>query len=123
MKLSRNPIAQYCKQEVNQWIKLPIELCAVLPHEEEFTCAFISEEDGLHLMASVKPIEHVYCIHVSLSLLRTFKPNWSKEHHLGHLFDKSHQILNQFFPGRRFERVPDSPGINHVKHFISVLDE
>ena len=123
MKQNRKPISNYCLQPDEEWHKLPIEFCAVLPNEEPYTIGFVNKEYGFHFMASVKHLEEHCCIHVSLALLRVWKSEWSEEEHLGHLFDNAHKILNLFFPGWKFERMPDAPGINFVKHYIAMIHD
>ena len=118
----KNPIATYCCQEVEGWNKLPDSL--VLPRlgEEEFTCGFFREEDGIHFLATVTEFDNLTLIHVSIAPIRFFKKDWTDEDHMGHIFDVTPEVIKSFFGDRSFMRQPDDPRRPQVKHYFSILE-
>ena len=121
--LNRKPIATYCKQEVAGWDIFPALSDAIFPGEEEFSNVFIRQSDGLQLLATVKDYDALKIIHVSLAPIRTCRPDWTDEEHNGHIFDVASEVVESFFPGRKFARQPDDSRRPQVKHYFTVLED
>lgn len=122
MYQKRKPIAAYCKQEVEGWERFSDEMNCTHPGEEEYTCSFFRRSDGITLMASVKNLNVLNLIHISLCPLRCFRKDWSDEEHCGHMFDVTFEVVNSFFPGRKFARQPDDPRSPQMKHYFAILE-
>jgi hypothetical protein len=120
--MKRNPIANYCEQQVEGWQKLPVFLNLVIAGNEEFSCSFLRQSDGVHLMASVKDLNALNTIHVSLAPIRSCRKDWTDEEHGGHIFDVAAEVIESFFPGRKFLRQPDDELRPQVKHYFSILE-
>ena len=116
--MKRKPIATYCKQDLVGWLKMPD---ASHPGEEEFTCGFLRLSDGIHMLASVKDINGLHILHVSLTPIRICRKDWTDEEHNGHLFDITSEVIESFFPGRRFAQTPADPRKPEMKHYFSPL--
>lgn len=119
--MKRKPIVAYCKQDVEGWLKLPNAINAAPPGEEEFTCGFLRQSDGVHMLASVKTLNDFNFIHVSLTPIRVFRQDWTDEEHSGHLFDIAFEAIKSFFPDRKFAQQPVDPRRPEMKHYFSPI--
>lgn len=127
MRPKLKPIATYCKQEVPGWDNLQQFTSAMFSTDKDFTCIFLRQSDGIQFLASVKDLnplfkDPLHIIHVSLAPVRGLRTDWTDEEHGGHIFDISTEVINSFFPGRRFTRKPDDLRNPHVKHYFSTLE-
>ncbi len=120
--MKRNPIANYCKQQVEGWDKLPEFMNFAPPGEEDFCCSFLRRADGIQMLASVKDLNALNTIHVSLAPIRDCRKDWTDDEHNGHIFDVAFEVVESFFPGRRFARQPDDPRRPQVKHYFAILE-
>lgn len=120
--MKRKPIATYCKQEVAGWDRLPDFMTMAFPGEEDYSCSFIRQSDGIQMLASVKDLNVLNTIHVSLAPIRSCRKDWTEEEHSGHIFDIAAEVVESFFPGRRFARQPDDPRRPQVKHYFAILE-
>lgn len=120
--MNRKPISFYCKQEVQGWDELPNFMTLALPGEENYSCSFVRQADGIQMIASIKFLNNLNTIHVSLAPLRSCRKDWTEEEHNGHVFDVTSEVIDSFFPGRKFARQPDDPRRPRVKHYFTVLN-
>lgn len=118
--MARKPIAAYCKQEVHGWNKLP-QLVPSLPGEEGYTCSFLNDVLGLHMLASVKDVGVMQVIHLSLAPVKSFDHGMSNEDWNQRIFANMADIAESFFPGRQFARQPDDPRRPSVIHYFAIL--
>jgi hypothetical protein len=120
--MKTKPIATYCLQEVDGWQKLPPTMVLCPPGKELSYCGFLRERDGVHFMASVKDLGAIQRLHVSIAPIRFYRQDWTDEEHQDHLFDISPEVIESFFPGRRFSLMPDDPRAPHVRHYFAILE-
>ena len=118
-------IFKYCKKDLKDW-ELLNEFLTKLIFPNDEGCCFIRPHDGVQFLASLKSDvidgKQTDFIHASLTPLESFRKGFTKEEHSGHIFDISTQVLDSFFPNRKFSRLPDAPSATHMKHYMSVIE-
>jgi hypothetical protein len=119
----KKPISVYCKQQMDGWQRLSDDFInAIYPLNTEYTCGFVRLEDGIQMMASIKCFNGISTIHVTLAPIRDYRPDWTDEEHVGHIFDIASKLISSFFPDRKFAQQPNDPRNLKAKHYFSILD-
>jgi hypothetical protein len=95
-KSMRLPIAEYCKQQVKGWSPVSPKICLAPPGEVPFFCSFINEQNGIHMMASIRDYGKLQYIHVSIAPIRFFLPNKTNQEHQNLILDSAFEIIKIF---------------------------
>lgn len=116
------PISVYCKQEVQGWAKLPVFMNLVFPGMEDYSCSFLNDRDGYHLLASVKDLGSLQQIHISLAPIMYYRPDKTEEEMVEEIVHNAGDIIEKFFGDLQFCRAPDDPRRPCVKHFFHIIE-
>lgn len=117
------PISVYCKQEVQGWAKLPVFLNLVFPGMEDYSCSFLNDKEGFHLLASVKDLGSLQQIHVSLAPIMYYRPDKTEKEMVEEIVYRAGDIIREFFGDLEFCRAPDDERKPSVKHFFHIISE
>lgn len=90
---------------------------------EENHVGFISRTYGVNFIASLKDYGALQCIHVSLTPIRSLRPNWSDKYHEEYMMANASDIVQTFMGNRKFARQPDDARRPSMRHYFSVLGE
>lgn len=116
------PISVYCRQEVEGWVKLPSILNMSPPGEEDYSCGFLNQKEGMHLLASVKNLGVLHQIHVTIGPIMAYCKNKTEEEMATKIASQADAILENFFGDLDFCRAPDERR-SSVKHFFHIIDK
>lgn len=115
-------IADYCKQEVPGWTKLPVEFCFARQGEEHLTCSFMSQ-DGIQIIASIRDYGKLKVLHASIGEVRSLRPELNEDEMAEFIEIETPRVLQTFFGNRGFAQQPDDPRRPTVKHWFSPLED
>ena len=117
------PISVYCKQEVEGWAKLPVFMNLVSPGQEDYSCGFLNDKQGIHFLASVKDFGVLQQIHVSLAPIMYYRPDKTESEMVEEIVYQAGDIIEKFFGDLDFCRAPDDQRRPSVKHFFHIIDK
>jgi hypothetical protein len=117
------PISVYCEQEVDGWVKLPVFLNMAFPGQEDYTCSFLNQKEGIHLLASVKDFGVLQQVHVSLAPIMAYRKDKTESEMVEEIVYRAGDIIQEFFGDLDFCRAPDDQRRPSVKHFFHIIDK
>lgn len=93
------------------------------PGQEEYTCAYFNQSEGIQMIASIRDTGALQLIHVSIGQINFFRPDLTESELYEYTLDQAPDILDLFFPGRGFARQPDDPRKPTLHHYFSIIEE
>lgn len=112
----RNPISHYCKDELFGWHRIPVDNIL----DKKFSCCFF-RDDGVQLTATVRDTGSVQLIHVSLAPIKSMRPKLQMDELVQEILSETYDILQYFFPDKKFVKAPNDTHAPYVKHYFTIL--